>query len=383
MYRSYRDASQILAFDVMVYRDGYSAVCIDRNGNTIIRSSNHGDVIQRAVEEVDSGVVYIDKGVYLLESYDVLSGSINAAIKIKNSVRLIGAGIDKTILRLGSNIAASIIGWDSINTIEIQGLTLDGNKANNEDSGVDGNQAGIIALNSGVYHVIRDIKSINNIRQGIYLGAVQNRVVVDNVIVENNGREGISFDHTINFDVFAVKALNNAHGGIYVSTSSLLDFVGSIVGGFFYGNAIAGIYLYNVRHLVLDGVKVMANRGDGILIQNSSDVEINGAIALANNRNGIYAITASKIRIIGGSMRNNRQDTTNPFGSGVRLYDTTDSIVMGISAYDDQDTKTQLYGVEEAGSSDYNIIVNNNLRGNVNGGVTAVGANTVTTGNII
>lgn len=59
----------------------------------------------------------------------------------------------------------------------------------------------------------------------------------------------------------------------------------------------------------------------------------------------------------------------------------TDVTVTGVRAWDDQGTKTQLYGVHQGG--DYNLYDGNNLRGNKNGAYGGtVGTNSVKGDNI-
>jgi len=75
--------------DVIVYRDGDYAVAVDRKGNTIARSTDHAEVIQKAIDHVaehGGGVIFIKAGTYML------TRDSPAQIYMKSHVTLIGAG---------------------------------------------------------------------------------------------------------------------------------------------------------------------------------------------------------------------------------------------------------------------------------------------------
>ena len=62
-----RSRSSVKAADVIVYRDGDYAVAVDRFGNEIARSTDHAEVIQRAIDEVlkNGGIIFL-KGEFVL-----------------------------------------------------------------------------------------------------------------------------------------------------------------------------------------------------------------------------------------------------------------------------------------------------------------------------
>ena len=65
--------------------------------------------------------------------------------------------------------------------------------------------------------------------------------------------------------------------------------------------------------------------------------------------------------------------------SGIILRDTTSTSVVGNRSLDSQaaDKRTQRYGIEEVGNSDYNLITSNHCQNNLQGGVTTCGSHTV------
>jgi len=99
-----------------------------------------------------------------------------------------------------------------------------------------------------------------------------------------------------------------------------------------------------------------------------------------NQRHGVI-VKGQRNVLISPLAFNNGQESAGSY-DGIHLEDATDCIVIGGVSTDFQATKTQRYGICEGGYSDYNIITNNNVRGNLTGGISTVGANTITANNI-
>ena len=62
--------------------------------------------------------------------------------------------------------------------------------------------------------------------------------------------------------------------------------------------------------------------------------------------------------------------------------DSVSSTIQWNKAFDDQQTKTQLYGLGESGTSDYNLVVQNDFRWNALCGMKIVGPNTIVRDNV-
>lgn len=114
------------------------------------------------------------------------------------------------------------------------------------------------------------------------------------------------------------------------------------------------------------GVEALNGARHGIHVT-ATGARITGARVHGSGTHGIL-IGADDCSVIGGESKDNSD-------AGVRL-EGSECIVSGIRATGNGD-----FGVREA-SGDFNIITGNNLRGNTGGGVTTVGAGTVSANNL-
>ncbi len=85
---------------------------------------------------------------------------------------------------------------------------------------------------------------------------------------------------------------------------------------------------------------------------------------------------------VNGNVVKNSGQRSTPF-AGIYIYSPrTGNVVTGNRCFDDQGSPTQVYGVMEAGSANYNLVVGNGLRGNSSAATSLVGANTVNANNV-
>lgn len=129
-----------------------------------------------------------------------------------------------------------------------------------------------------------------------------------------------------------------------------------------------GIVLSNLEgHARIIGGDVINAAGDGIYV-NSPKNHILGTHVTLSGDHGIRNISDWNI-IEGCTIKNSDL-------SAVYLSNATYNSIIGNHLIDDQGSQTQDYGVQEAGSSDYNKIFNNTFTGNVGGAAVIVGLNT-------
>lgn len=67
---------------------------------------------------------------------------------------------------------------------------------------------------------------------------------------------------------------------------------------------------------------------------------------------------------------------------GILITNVADCVISCCRCYDNQGTKTQVYGIHSIGTSNYNIINGCNCRGNLTGSISLSGANNINTDNI-
>lgn len=129
------------------------------------------------------------------------------------------------------------------------------------------------------------------------------------------------------------------------------------------------------------GLKAGLCEEQGIRVNASTHSTFLGGITETNQKDGI-AITGSSDGIIILGMKVQNNDQVDGGWDGIRISASTNCIIENNHIFDDQGTKTQSYGIREEGASDYNLIRNNNVRGNDDGGIIFVGVNTVVEENL-
>jgi parallel beta-helix repeat protein len=142
------------------------------------------------------------------------------------------------------------------------------------------------------------------------------------------------------------------------------------------------IYSANVKNYEVSGNYVTASSGDGIIIDTSDNGSVVGNYVVANGANGINIWNSNGVFVSGNTCKNNDQAALTK--AGIYLRNSMYSMIINNYVIDDQATPTQDYGIWETqyqGTSDYNQIRNNCLKGNPTA-ISKVGANTVVKGNI-
>ena len=79
--------------DIVIHLEDEYAVAVRRNGNVIYKDTDHSQVIQRAIDSIESGMIFISAGKYRL----------NETINIGKPVSIVGAGNFATILECKFN----------------------------------------------------------------------------------------------------------------------------------------------------------------------------------------------------------------------------------------------------------------------------------------
>lgn len=129
---------------------------------------------------------------------------------------------------------------------------------------------------------------------------------------------------------------------------------------------VSGNSLYNPD----TGIKVGVQNGG--IVKNCTIIGNNVEYAL---KRGIVIQNVSNV-LISSNMIYNSGRGDDIFNAGIFLENSFYNIIIGNKCYDDQVVKTQLYGFREYGTSDYNIVVNNDFRNNATGDTYILGTNT-------
>ncbi|MCK4520789.1 right-handed parallel beta-helix repeat-containing protein [Candidatus Parcubacteria bacterium] len=201
--------------------------------------------------------------------------------------------------------------------------------------------------------------------RGIFIDGADNNKIIGNTC-NNNGTDGITLYSSANYNIVEGNVCyNNADAGILLEKSIGSD-------GAHY-NTITGNSCYE-------------NQKAGIALEYSDGNVVNNNNCYKNNFEGIWLTHSSDNNTVSGNVCiNNGQDPTGIYlndDDGIKIHDSTYNIISDNRCTDTQGTKTQEYGIEETGSSNYNTISDNDLRGNkTTDGLSVVGAATSIAGN--
>lgn len=299
-----------------------------------------------------------------------------------NNIRLVGAGIGVTVLKLADNTDAEFIKITGDNVI-VENLSIDGNDANNT--------GGVDAL------IFRDIDTgfLRNVH--IYSADDDNIVFedsdggganlclnafVDNVISEDAGNMGLRYKGCIRGHVANSFFFNNDNSGADMDASTFLVDLNNLIA---HNNGGSGAFIEEgSRWITVNGGIFTGNTLHGILINENGtntvqNITLNGPIVRRNDRHGVRVRantsggTVKNVTMTGVVADENSQGTTNTY-SGIHISAETGAtvdtvLITGAIATDDQGTPTQKYGIETGGGGTVTNIHhwNNRFAGNSTG----------------
>ncbi len=108
-----------------------------------------------------------------------------------------------------------------------------------------------------------------------------------------------------------------------------------------------------------DGISIV-----GDAVRSIKVVEIGPGTVEQSGQNGVKLLNVQRAIIAGVLSLNNGQKAIANQKAGIRLDTVTGAKIEANDSYDDQGTKTQQYGIQETGTSDNNLILGNDCRGN-------------------
>lgn len=173
-----------------------------------------------------------------------------------------------------------------------------------------------------------------------------------------------------------LNAANGLDANVISSTANGVRLSNLVINGNRSGNtAGAGISFTGSSDAILDNVTVHDAAADGIYLSGVTRAHLEDVSAYDNTDNGIDLLGASAyVNIDGSKVYDNGQAS----GSGVDIAGSTlRTTLNGVSAYDDQGTPTQTYGVTEAGTADYTVIAGLGATGNITAATNLTGSHSV------
>ncbi len=241
-----------------------------------------------------------------------------------------------------------IISGYYVENVRIEGLTIDGNRANNE--------------------------RLNGCRgAGIFFYRVNRSQIIDCTVHDYNG-DGFSFQQSNDITIENSISHHNANLGFHPGSGSQRP---TMQNNLAYENGDDGLFLcWRVRHGTFEGNELRKNGRYGISIgHKDSDNLLRNNTVIGNVRHGVYfrnepEYTAGhRNRLEGNKIYNNG---TNGKGSGIYIDgETNDTVIIGneIGNLADGGPPTQRFGVVIGAKAKRVTLEGNRIEGNVDGEV--------------
>jgi len=343
-YRLLRGLLKYTASYIIYKENGITRALNARTGHVDFASGDAASVIQFAIDALGTagGKIFIKRGTYFLSD----------TLTLRIRTHLIGEGF-ATVLKLEDGVNKTMIDTElkTNDRIVLSDLQLDGNKANNT--------AGHgIRLRGGWRCILERLYIKNVVERALYLDGNATFTGRMNVIreleIKDPGAQGIV--QTWNYD-------------------------NSFLSCFIEGAGDYGMSLYSGASRLYD-LHVYNSAKAGIQITGADRCLLAGCTPETNQRHGIYLYDSEGNRVIGCYPFNNSQEAAGSYDGICLAGASIDNVVEGNRCLDLQPTKTQAYGIDEEGTSDYNLIHGNNCRGNLIGGIRTIGVNTLSPDNI-
>ena len=332
-------------------RDSYYYAIKYKDKYPFVKSSDASTVVNEAIDAISYGKILLGVGVYELSEPIDLTGKHNIVLEGEHYgvVRLDGSYSYGTVLYLKDGVNDDIIKKDESTAdrygIVIRNLLLYGNR-DNQTSG------------RGVY--IRNCKE----------------TVLENLQVWNCYGWGIELRDS---EVSWIRncEVRECGAGINI-VSTNVKAIGCDIGRTYTSHCL---YIGSVKNVKLVKCNAYLSQLTGIYVDGGEEIDIIGCSAWSNDQYGCRIRSARNVRVIGGDYKNNSQESAGSY-AGILIEDSEYVRVMGVSAFDDQATATQGYGIREYGTSDNNVIAYCTVYGNSTAQIERVGSSTIVRRNI-
>ncbi len=316
-----------------------------------------------AISALGGGSLYIKAGTY----------NIGTSLTVPANTLIFGDGF-ATILRYpnGSDYNGLLF-MNSVYNSHIKNLMVDGNQDNVTFSPPNDM---IILKNSYKCSV-----------EGVYLyNCIDSAIVLDQLLTTDCMIKNNWIDTTKDIGVYISVAGNNQiQGNIVLNTGSygIRNINAGANRSMIENNRVIncgqienvdGIILDNADNSVVSGNLVYQAGRYGIQCS-TAFTSVTGNVIINADKHGIYLDNPQRSTVTGNTINSCGQDATNTY-SGIYLNNASECTIVG-NRSDDLGTGTrQKYGIEEAGTSDQNIILGNMVRRNLTGGILVLGVAT-------
>jgi len=216
------------------------------------------------------------------------------------------------------------------------------------------------------------MNNLNYDKSSVYITAGNNPIVSNCIFDNSRSDSAVSLTNINGARIYGNQIINAGVRGIALNNCSNIIMESNIIYNVEYvAYSIAGICFNSACDKVQINNNIISKCPYGILVYTGSeDIHIKGNIVSNCDYAGILDYGLRSI-IDSNTCKNNGQIDGNP-----GIYIVNDyKIIRGNFCYDDQEIKTQTYGIKMDGSVDYSIIEGNNVAGNHLSGISEAGTN--------
>lgn len=371
-------------YSAIVYADGDYIVAEDDVGVIIAEGTNAATVINAAVDSLpaNGGLVFLK---------DKFTTTATITIDTEG-VTLIGDSWGNSGLSTTSNIPLITITPAAVKTI-IERMWLEGanDVAKTANHGILFSGATVkydIQLRDLIIHQTYDglngskvsylyldnLQCVKSKHDGFHItadGSDYSTIFGTNVFLKQNANIGMYFTYLMGskFTNMFVEGDSISYRGIESDNGFMNCFTNMDLENF----TDMGAYLSNDKYSTITASWFGGNGNVGVYADGCSMNSVSQSVFVENDTMGLYFKNCERM-IINNSFAQKNSITGAGSYSGFTFENTTNSIISNSHSYDDQGTKTQHYGIEEIGTSDYNKYIGNNLRSNQTLGILTVGA---------
>jgi parallel beta-helix repeat protein len=306
--------------------------------------------IQAAINQVagTGGTVLVPSGIYMINAVTSLQLQSNMTLLMQGAIL-------KAIPNSSGNY--QILNIDSVSNVNVNGGTLQGERANHQ--GTAGEWGMGISIMSASNVVINNVTSTNAWGDGFYIGSASNgpltgkpssNILFCSVIADNNRRQGMSIV-AVNGMLVKTSNFTNTNGIAPMDGIDIEPNAGNtvnnvqIVNSKIYNNIGSGISVSavdaNIGNSMITNVYIQGNiitnnsivggNAIGLVLSNTSGHKILNNIVANNYQDGIDLMSGASNNIVSGNVATNNGTVGNPNnGIGILMYgNSANNLITG------------------------------------------------------
>lgn len=316
--------------------------------------------IQTAISASGGRALYFPPGVYI-------AGSLN----LVSNITLFGDGVG-SVLKLKAATTYSSLVLDTVDSVTITNLKIDGNMANQSVV-----KYGIVTI-AATKIIIDKVWITGTYGHGIYIVGASSKVSVTNSKFWSIGTDATS-RAVFALDSTYVTVENNNIESILGFGLTLQNTPYSVLSGNTIGSITNydGIIVYNCTSVVVSGNSINTTGDSGIVLELSTYCTVTGNNIKGVTYVGIYLAGSSYNNITGNLIKDASQATHNTY-SDIKIQisgatNSTYNTITGNSLYATAANKSK-YGIEEADvNQNYNVVNFNSTSGQVTAAILLLG----------